>query len=185
MPTSDSPPPRRARQISWGAWAILALALVIGGYFRTLNLFGWDGDSYLHPDERFIIFTVNGIAVPRSFAEKFAEEKKITLPMVVDPQGALERKVAADLACGAKNNVQHTPTIYVVSNTETGTPFVEVVDRSELFRLIDDMKRQASAAKPIPRRFNSSRSEIGDQFRSARVLSQLNVAPWLRDSQSK
>ena len=84
----------------------------------------------------------------RSYAEKFAGEKKITLPMVVDPQGALERKVAADLACGMKNNVQHTPTIYVVSNTETGTPFVEVVDRSELFRLIDDMKRQAAAAKP-------------------------------------
>lgn len=88
----------------------------------------------------------------RSFAEKFAEEKKLTLPMVIDPQGALERKVAADLACGMKNNVQHTPTIYVVSNTETGTPFVEVVDRSELFRLIDDMKRQASAAKPATKK---------------------------------
>ena len=84
----------------------------------------------------------------RSFAEKFAQEQKIALPMVVDPQGALERKVAADLSCGIRNNVQHTPTIYVVSNKETGTPFVEVVDRTELFRLIDDMKREASAAKP-------------------------------------
>jgi len=84
----------------------------------------------------------------RSFAEKFAQEQKIALPMVVDPQGALERKVAADLSCGTRNNVQHTPTIYVVSNKETGTPFVEVVDRTELFRLIDDMKREASAAKP-------------------------------------
>lgn len=84
----------------------------------------------------------------RGFAEKFAEEHKIALPMVIDPQGALEGKVAADLACGARNNVQHTPTIYVVSNNEAGTPFVEVVDRSELFRMIDDMKRQASATRP-------------------------------------
>jgi protein-disulfide isomerase len=88
----------------------------------------------------------------RSFGEKFAQEKKIALPLVVDPQGSLERKVAADLACGIRNNVQHTPTIYVVSNKETGTPFVEVVDRSELFRLIDDMKRQASAAKPATKK---------------------------------
>jgi protein-disulfide isomerase len=84
----------------------------------------------------------------RSFAEKFATERKIALPMAVDPQGVLERKVDADLACGVRNNVQHTPTIYVVGNKETGTPFVEVVDRAELFRMIDDMKRQASIAKP-------------------------------------
>src|SRR5690349_2537672 len=67
-PTSDSPP-RRARRISWGAWAVLAIALVVGGYFRTLNLFGWDGDSYLHPDERFIVFTVTNLSVPHSFAD--------------------------------------------------------------------------------------------------------------------
>ena len=83
----------------------------------------------------------------RSVAEKFAQEHKIALPMVVDPQGALERKVAADQACGIRNNVQHTPTIYVVGNRQTGAPFVEVVDRSELFRMIDDMKRDAAAAK--------------------------------------
>jgi hypothetical protein len=28
----------------------------------------------------------------------------------------------------------------VVSNTHTGTPFVEVVDRSQLYSLIDEMK---------------------------------------------
>jgi protein-disulfide isomerase len=98
----------------------------------------------------------------RSFAEKFAEEQKIALPLVLDPQGDLERKVAADLACGIRNNVQHTPTIYVVSNKETGTPFVEVVDRSELFRLIDDMKRQASAAKPATKKPKSPAKPSGN-----------------------
>jgi protein-disulfide isomerase len=88
-----------------------------------------------------------------SFAEKFAEEHKMALPLVIDPHGALERKIAADQACGIRNNVQHTPTIYVVGNKETGTPFVEVVDRGELFRMIDDMRREAAAArKPAPKK---------------------------------
>ncbi len=88
----------------------------------------------------------------RSFAEKFAAERKIALPMAIDPVGELERKVAADLACGMRNNVSHTPTIYVVGNKEAGSPFVEVVDRRELFQMIDDMKRQAAAAKPATKK---------------------------------
>ena len=36
----------------------------------------------------------------------------------------------------------HTPTIYVVSNKRAGKPFVEVVDRSQLFALIDSMQRE-------------------------------------------
>ena len=99
----------------------------------------------------------------RSFAEKFAEEHKIVLPLVVDPQGELERKVAADQACGIRNNIQHTPTIYVVGNRETGTPFVEVVDRGELFRMIDDMKRDAAAyRKAAPRKTKSASKPSGN-----------------------
>jgi len=32
--------------------------------------------------------------------------------------------------------------LYVVSNKRSGTPFVEVVDRSQLFQLIDTMKKE-------------------------------------------
>lgn len=83
----------------------------------------------------------------RNFVERFADKRNVALPMAVDPQGKLEQLIADDLACGARNNVQHTPTIYVVGNQEAGTPFVEVVNRAELFRLIDNMKRQAEAAR--------------------------------------
>ena len=94
----------------------------------------------------------------RGFAQKFAAEHNIALPMAIDPQGELDRKVAADLSCGARNNVQHTPTIYVVGNRETGIPFVEVVNRGDLFRMIDDMKRQAAAARPQPAPKKSSKT---------------------------
>jgi len=79
----------------------------------------------------------------RGFVERFAREHKLALPFLVDPRGELAAKVKADYALGQKTGVSHTPTIYVVSETTRGAPFVEVVDRSQLFRLIDDMKRAA------------------------------------------
>src|SRR5687767_11952108 len=68
-PAAPSPSARPTRRAWWRAWAILAVALLLGAYFRTINLGGWYGSSYLHPDERFIIFTVNNLQVPRSFAD--------------------------------------------------------------------------------------------------------------------
>jgi len=82
----------------------------------------------------------------RPFAEKFAQEHKTALPFVLDPKGDLERKIRADYQLGQATGIQHTPTIYVVSNSTTGQPFVEVVDRANLYRLIDDMLEQAGPA---------------------------------------
>ncbi|HXE91945.1 MAG TPA: thioredoxin domain-containing protein [Terriglobales bacterium] len=79
----------------------------------------------------------------RSFADRFAAEHKTPLPFLVDPRGELAAKVKADYTLGQRTGVSHTPTIYVVSDTTRGKPFVEVVDRSELFTLIDEMIRAA------------------------------------------
>jgi protein-disulfide isomerase len=78
----------------------------------------------------------------RPFAEKFAAAHKIDLPFVVDPEGKLAKLVDADRDLGKQLDLQHTPTLYVVSNKRSGTPFVEVVDRSQLFQLIDSMKKE-------------------------------------------
>jgi protein-disulfide isomerase len=78
----------------------------------------------------------------RSFAEKFAAAHKIDLPFVVDPDGKLAALIEADRQRGLQLGLQHTPTLYVVSNKRSGTPFVEVVDRSQLFQLIDSMKKE-------------------------------------------
>jgi protein-disulfide isomerase len=75
----------------------------------------------------------------RGFAEKFAATHKIDLPFVVDPDGKLAALVNADKELGKEINIQHTPTLYVVSNKRSGKPFVEVVDRSQLYALIDAM----------------------------------------------
>jgi protein-disulfide isomerase len=80
----------------------------------------------------------------RRFAEEFAADRKVDVPFAVDPRGELAKKVKADYALGQAINIQHTPTIFVVSNKESGTPFVEVVDRTNLYAMIDKMKREAA-----------------------------------------
>ena len=77
----------------------------------------------------------------RGFAEKFAAEHKVDLPFVVDPDGKLAALINADKELGKSINLQHTPTLYVVSNKRSGKPFVEVVDRSQLYALIDEMMK--------------------------------------------
>ena len=76
----------------------------------------------------------------RGFAEKFAAEHKVDLPFAVDPQGKLAAAINQDKLAGQRIGINHTPTIYVVSNKAQGKPFVEVVDRTKLFELIDAMK---------------------------------------------
>ena len=101
----------------------------------------------------------------RGIAERFAEERKTSLPFVVDPTGVLTAKVKADYALGQRVGIEHTPTLYVVSDTQRGTPFVEVVDRANLFQLIDQMMAQAKAEggstvatkKPQPARAKSKK----------------------------
>jgi len=61
---------------------------------------------------------------------------------VVDSDGKLAALIEADRQRGLQLGLQHTPTLYVVSNKRSGTPFVEVVDRSQLFQLIDTMKKE-------------------------------------------
>jgi len=78
----------------------------------------------------------------RGYSEKFAADHKVDLPFVVDPQGKLAAEVVADRDLGKSIHLEHTPTIYVVSNKTQGKPFVEVVDRTQLFQLIDAMKAE-------------------------------------------
>ena len=74
----------------------------------------------------------------RAFAEKFAQQHGIGFPFVVDPQGKLAAAVKADYALGQRIGIEHTPTIWVVTNKTSGVPFVEVVDRSRLYQIIDE-----------------------------------------------
>ena len=73
----------------------------------------------------------------RQFTEKFARDHGIAMPFAVDPQGSLATAVKADADLARRIGVEHTPTIWVVTASSKGAPFVEVVDRTKLYELID------------------------------------------------
>lgn len=79
-----------------------------------------------------------GLPNLHAFTEKFAADHHLALPFVVDPQGKLAGEVKADYALGQSVGIQHTPTIWVATNQTKGTPFVEVLDRTKLYSMIDD-----------------------------------------------
>ncbi len=84
-----------------------------------------------------------------TYAEKFAQANGTAMPFVLDPGKKLEAKVQADIALGKKVGIQHTPTIWVVGATKgaKGEPFVEVVDRSQLSRMVDDMRSNVGSGR--------------------------------------
>lgn len=79
----------------------------------------------------------NDPALMTQFTQKFAQQHGISLPFAIDPQGKLAALVKADYALGQRIGIEHTPTIWVVTAHSKGAPFIEVVDRTKLFQLID------------------------------------------------
>jgi protein-disulfide isomerase len=84
----------------------------------------------------------------RAYTEKFAAAHKLAMPFAIDPQGKLTAEVKTDYALGQRIGIEHTPTIWVVTSHSKGAPFVEVVDRSKLYQLIDQALQDTRGAVP-------------------------------------
>lgn len=78
----------------------------------------------------------------RSFADKFAAEHKTGLPYIIDPSGRLAAEVNADRDLGKAINLDHTPTVYIVSTRNPNKPYVEVRDNNQLYSTIDAMMKE-------------------------------------------
>ena len=81
------------------------------------------------------------------FTQKWATQHGIAFPFNVDPQGKLAAEVKADYALGQRVGIEHTPTIWVVTDHSKGAPFVEVVDRTKLYQLIDQALEDTRGAE--------------------------------------
>jgi protein-disulfide isomerase len=87
----------------------------------------------------------------RQYVQKFADDNKVPLPFVIDPEGKLKNLVTTDRELGNKIGLQHTPTIFVIANGGPPTPYVEVEDRSKMGDIIEDMQKKATpVATPKP-----------------------------------
>ena len=94
-------------------------------------------------------------AALQQFTAKFAQEKQITLPAVLDPDGKLAEAVKADFHLGQRIGLEHTPTMFVVSSDGEAVPFVEIIDRHKLDRVIEELGKSpgaAAQAKPVDKK---------------------------------
>jgi hypothetical protein len=73
----------------------------------------------------------------QQFTQRFASTHGVALPFAIDPMGRLSQQVKDDYALGQRIGIEHTPTIWIVTNAAHAPPFVEVLDRGRLFQLID------------------------------------------------
>ena len=100
------------------------------------------------------------------WVRKFAAENKVAAPENKDPDGKLAELVKADYLLGQRIGVEHTPTIWVVTNSGVSQPLVEEVkDRNKLDRMIDDMLTKAvpsSSTKDLstPRSTRPAKSSV-------------------------
>jgi hypothetical protein len=124
-------------------------AAVIAHYLRTKST----PKNPLEKQFRLYMYENQAAIAPqnlRSYVDKFAQEHKVTVPFAVDPQGKFAAEVRRDKDKGIAINIQHTPTLYVVTAKSSGTPFVEVVDRNNLFAMIDQAIAETKSASAQP-----------------------------------
>ena len=134
--------------LAFHAWSFNAA--VNARWFDTKN-------KKLGDDYRDVVFanqmSITSPDVLAQFTQKYAQDHGVAFPFAVDPQGKLAAEVKADYALGQRVGIEHTPTIWVVTANSKGAPFVEVVDRSKLYQLIDQALADTKAsAGPAPKR---------------------------------
>jgi protein-disulfide isomerase len=92
--------------------------------------------------------SITTLDVLRGFTEKFATQYKVgPLPFAVDPQGTFNGQVQADKALGQRIGIDHTPTIWIVTSQSRGAPFIEVLDPSKLYQIIDQALADTKSGK--------------------------------------
>jgi protein-disulfide isomerase len=109
-------------------------AAVYARWFDTKSKkMGDDYRDYIFANQR----SIETPAQLSQYTATYAKSHGLALPFAVDPQGKLATEVKADYALGQRIGIEHTPTIWVVTANSKGAPFVEVLDRSKLYQLID------------------------------------------------
>lgn len=101
------------------------------------------GDDY----RDYIFANQRSIETPaqlNQWTQKYAQAHGQAIPFAVDPQGTLANLIKADRAIGERIGIEHTPTIWVVTDGGKAAPYVEVVEISKLYQIIDAAIAQTS-----------------------------------------
>jgi protein-disulfide isomerase len=102
------------------------------------------------------------------WVQKFAAEKNTAAPADKDPEGKLAELVKADYLLGQRIGVEHTPTIWVVSNSGVSQPLVEEVKvREKLEQMIHVLTKAQPMAAARP---NSTVKAAGPKKNGVKIF---------------
>jgi protein-disulfide isomerase len=85
----------------------------------------------------------------REWTEKFAGERQLRLPLVMDADGKLAEGVRQDFLLGQRIGVERTPTVFVIGNGAASPAMVGQVNRERLSQVIERMQRNAKPLAPL------------------------------------
>ena len=83
----------------------------------------------------------------RTFTQNFAQSHGTALPFAMDPQGKLTAEVTADYNLGIRIGIDHTPTVWIVTDHSRGAPFIEVTNIQNLYQIIDQALADTKGSK--------------------------------------
>ena len=79
--------------------------------------------------------------VLQRYTQNFATSRQVQLPSAIDAEGKLADSVRADFLLGQRIGVEHTPTLFVVSQISVSSALVGNVTRERLNQLIEQMQK--------------------------------------------
>jgi protein-disulfide isomerase len=94
----------------------------------------------------------------RQYVNKFASDKKVPVPFVIDADGSLKQKVLADSELGRQLGIGGTPTIYVVGNGGAATPAVQS-PLENLSQTVQEMLAKSPAPAKTPAKAASAKKK--------------------------
>ncbi len=147
-------------------------AAVLARFFDAQSKqLGDDFRAYIYQNQPLItVFSLRG------WADRFASQHKVAVPFMFDPQGEFAAKVRADRSLGERIPLEHTPTIYIVSNKASGTVVTEVQmeDRPRLGQLIEQARREAA---PVPSAAKTAATKADPKGKSSAAKAKADPKP--------
>ena len=117
-------------------WPLSNAAAVYADFFDDKSLrLGMDFRGYIFQNQSQV--TRDNLS---QYAQHFADENKVELPVALDPQGKYHDELLADVALGERLGVKQLPTVFVIGNSEKPTRFDGYVDGLTLEAAIRAMK---------------------------------------------
>jgi protein-disulfide isomerase len=109
-------------------------AAINARYLDTKNAkLGNDYRDYIFANQR----SIETLPELNTWTQKFAQTHGVALPFAIDPMGKFAAGVQADCDLGRRMGIDHTPTIFIVASGGHAPAYTEVVDRTQLFQIID------------------------------------------------